>query len=262
MNKNVLAVFAIILVSIAFFIWQDSKPVIFFNKVLNEILRPFEIVLSSGQKFLGFWQTAFLNIKSLKYENNNLRTQNLELESVLVKSKELEDENNFLKVQLSLPQKAKRQVFAAQIIASGNQNNLRSFVIDKGAKDNIKKGMAVISEGETLLGRVSDISGNTSVIQTIFDIDSRIAGETVEFGVAGLIRGVGSNVIFDFVPKSKSISNGELIISSGKDGVFPRGLIIGRVSNVKSSDNQVFQNATIETPVDFSSLDRVFIILN
>lgn len=260
MKKDLFTFLILIFLTLALFIWQDSVLVVFSKKIINDALSPFEKVFSGIGNFLNFWQEAILNIKSLKEENVFLINKNLGLESALFKVKELEEENNFLKLQLNLPKTRKIQVLGAEIISSDNQNNLRSFVINKGSKDGVRKDSVIISQGENLLGKVSEVSQNTAQVRTIFDSESRIAAETFN-AIPGLIRGTGSDIVFDFVSKDKSISPGETVVSSGKDGVFPRGLLIGRIKTIKSNFNQVFQNANLENLIDFTAINRVFVIL-
>ena len=74
------------------------------------------------------------------------------------------------------------------------------------------------------------------------------------------MRGLGSDIVFDLIAKNKKPEEGNLIISSGTDGLWPRGLLIGRVKRVKSEDSQVFNTADIELLADFRNFDNVFVI--
>ena len=122
--------------------------------------------------------------------------------------------------------------------------------------------MVVISEGETLIGRIADAGYNISKVQTMLDTQSRIAAITATSKISGLVRGLGSDIIFDLIVKNKKPETGELVISSGTDGIWPRGFTIGKIKEVKSQDNQVFNTADIELLAKLQDFDSVFVILN
>lgn len=229
-----------------------------FKNYLSETLRPFEIIFSkTGNKFM-FWQNAFLSAKRLKESNNKLAVENLELYGKLAKLSQIEEENTFLKEKLNLTYK-NRITDLANIIGRDFKNN-HSFVVDKGANDGIAVGMPVILKGEVVIGKISDTSYNTAKVKTIIDISSKIAAVTSSGKISGLVRGLGSDIIFDLIAKDKKPEIGDLIISSGVDGSWPRGLIIGKIKEVNSEDNRVFNTADIELLADFRDFDKVFIL--
>ena len=236
--------FILFLLALAIIFLSQNQIILFFKHGINEILRPFEILVSEARNTLTFWQSAILNIKSIKESNAKLIQENLEIYGKIVKLSQLEEENSLLREQLNLSRK-NYDTRLANIIGRDFQNN-RSFLVDKGTNDGIEPGMAVISKGEMLVGRIVDASYNTAEVQTILDTQSRIAAVSIDSKISGLIRGLGSDIIFDLIAKNKKPEIGELVISSGTDGIWPRGLIIGKIKQVKSGDNQVFNTADIE----------------
>lgn len=259
MIRSKLAVFFILfLICAAIIFYSQSKPVLLFKNYLSETLGPFEIIFSkTGSRFM-FWQNAFLSAKSLKESNIELAMENLELYGKLVKLSQMAEENALLKEKLNL---ADRNWITslANIIGRDFENN-RSFVVDNGTNDGIAVGMPVILKGEVVIGKISDASYNTAKVKTIIDISSKIAAITSSGKISGLVRGLGSDIIFDLIAKDKKPEIGDLIISSGTDGLWPRGLIIGKVKEVNSEDNQVFNTANIELIADFRNFDNVFIL--
>ena len=261
MTKSNLTVFFILfLLSLVIIFFNQNQVILLFKHYINEILRPFEIVPSKVRNGLLFWQSAFLNVKRLKESNAELTAENLELYGKLAKLSQLEEENSLLREQLNLSKKA-INAQPASIIGRDFANN-RSFVINKGGSDGLRNGMAVISKGETVVGRIIDTSYNTAKIQTILDTQNKIAAMTEGSRVSGLIRGLGSDIIFDLIAKNKKPEVGELIISSGTDGNWPRGLIVGRVGQIKAADSQVFNTINIEMLLNISELNDIFVILN
>mgnify|MGYP001582779117 FL=1 len=261
MTKHNLTVFFILLLlSLAIIFFGQNQIILLFKHYLSEILRPFEVVFSKASNWLFFWQSAVFNIKNIKESNARLIAENLDLYNKLAKLSQLEEENSFLREKLNLSQKAVNTRLAG-VIGRDFQNN-RSFLIDKGTSDGIAIGMVVISKGEIIIGRITDVSHNTSKVQTILDTQSRIAAITATNKISGLVRGLGSDAIFDLISKNKKPETGELVVSSGTDGVWPRGFIIGKVKEVKSQDNQVFNTADIELLAKPQDFDSVFVILD
>ena len=261
MTKHNLTVFFILLLlSLVIIFFGQNQIILLFKHYLGEILRPFEIVFSKAHQWLSFWQSALFNIKSIKESNTRLISENLDLYNKLAKLSQFEEKNSLLKEKLNLSQKDINTLLVS-VIGRDFQNN-RSFLIDKGTNDGLAVGMVVISEGETIVGRLADVSWNISKVQTILDTRSRIAAITATSKISGLVRGLGSNVIFDLIVKNKKPEKEELIISSGTDGIWPRGFIIGKIKEIKSQDNQVFNTANIELLANPQDFDSVFVILN
>jgi len=261
MTKRNLAIFFILLLlSLVIIFFGQNQIILSFKHYLSETLRPFEVVFSQVSNRLSFWQSAVFNIKNIKESNSRLISENLDLYNKLAKLSRLEEENSLLREELNLSQKA-INTRLADVIGRDFQNN-RSFLINKGSNDGIAIGMAVISEGETIIGRIADAGYNTSKVQTILDTQSRIAAITATSRISGLIRGLGSDVIFDLIVKNKKPETGELVVSSGTDGIWPRGFIIGKIKEVKSRDNQVFNTADIELLAKLRDFNSVFVILN
>ncbi|MDP3004499.1 MAG: rod shape-determining protein MreC [Candidatus Azambacteria bacterium] len=259
-KRNLTIFFILLLLSLVIIFFGQNQIILLFKHYLSETLKPFEVVFSKASNWLFFWQSAVFNIKNIKESNTRLISENLDFYNKLAKLSRLEEENFLLREKLNLSQKAINTCLAG-VIGRDFQNN-RSFLINKGANDGIAIGMVVISEGETIIGRIVDTSYNISKVQTILDTQSRIAAITATSKISGLIRGLGSDVIFDLIVKNKKPETGELVISSGTDGIWPRGFIIGKIKEVKSQDNQVFNTADIELLARPQDFDSVFVILN
>ncbi len=260
MTRKIFIIFLILfLISLGVIFLNQSRAILFLKHFSGEILRPFEIVISTGRNNFFFWQSAIFNIKSIKEANIRLTGENLEFYGKIAKLATVENENSLLREQLNLSKKSITVMLAA-VIGRDYQSN-RSFVIDKGTGDGVKNGMIVISKGESAIGRIADAGYNSSKVQTILDAQSRIVAITASTHVSGLARGLGSDIIFDLIAKDKKPETGELILSSGTDGIWPRGLVIGKVKEIKSSDNQVFNTANIEITVNIVEINDVFVII-
>lgn len=262
MIKSKLTVFLVLfLLSLAVILFNQNRPVSLFKNYLSEILRPFEIIFSKTGNKLMFWQNAFFAIKHLKDSNAELIAENLELYGKLVKLSQLEKENALLKEKLNLDNKNSWDTRLAKVIGKDFESN-RSFLIDKGLNDGVAIGMPVILAGGIIIGKISEVNYNTSKVRTVIDVQSKIAATTLNGNISGLVRGLGSDLILDLIAKNKKPELGDLIISSGVDGLWPRNLIIGKISQIKSEDSQVFNAAGIKLLDNFWDFKDVFIIFN
>jgi len=240
--------------------FSQNRIILSLQYYLGGILSPVEIISHKAGDWLFFWQNAISNIRSMKESNARLLLENLELYNKISRLSLLEEENALLREQANLTQK-NIPTRLANVIGRDFQNN-RSFLIDAGANDGITTDMIVISTGKTIIGRIADVSYGTSKVQTILDTQIRIAAVTTTSNISGLVRGLGSSVIFDLIAKNKKPEIGELVISSGTDGIWPKGFVIGKVKEITSSDNEVFNTAGIELLAEPQDFDSVFVIIN
>lgn len=260
MNKSALILLVILaLLSLFFILSGQNKIIVLLKNYSSDILRPIMAIISEFGKKLFFWQDALLNAKQIKESNTRLISENLDLFSELSTLVALEEENALLRINLNLKKKS-INVLLANIIGRDLGNN-RSFIIDKGSDDGVAAGMTIITKDEIIIGRIADANRNTAKVQTLLDANSRIAATTANSKISGLVRGLGSDAIFDLIAKNKTPETGELIISSGTDGIWPRGFILGKIREIKSYDNQVFDTASIELLSPPQSFNSIFIIL-
>ena len=261
MRKSILIIFIFLfLIGLAAVLFNQSRPVLIFGRAINEVLRPLESAAAKFKNIFSFWQDAFLNVKNIKETNIRLSRENLELYGKIAGLAELERENALLKKQAEFSRKGVNTVLA-EIIGRDFQSN-RSFIVAAGSRDGISDGMAVITDGNVVIGRVIDAGLGASKIQTVLDTQSRIAAITSQTRISGLARGLGTNILFDLIAKNKQPESDELLISSGTDGIWPRGLIIGKVGEIFISDAQVFNTADVLPLLNIQELTEVFIITN
>lgn len=202
-----------------------------------------------------------MRLDDIYYEISDLKSQNLTLLSENVHLKNLFEKGNFLASVADMEKNSKWDLQPAKIIGVDTQNFLGFLLIDAGHSDDIEPGIAVITKDKFLIGKISEVNKNFSKIITIFHQDSKIAVMTQDSHVFGALIGdyIG-NLKMDMIDKEKIISEGELVITSGRDGVFPEGLIIGEVQNIESKPENLFQTATVRGVLNIYDLDKILIV--
>lgn len=259
-RKNLKLVSVIIILIIIIFISSRGADNSVKGAILwiaNPFLKTFHI-FSGGTR--GFFQ--FLgSIGDLKNENEKLLKENQILVAEIAKLKDTAKENEILRKELGLIPKNKYDLEASFVIGQDAFGS-RSFIfIDKGKNKEIREDMAVIISNGILVGKVKEVFMDTAKVVLITDRDNAVNSETLESGAKGIIKGVyGLGTIMDMISQSEVVKEGDTVITSGLGGGLPRGLFIGKIGEVKQSEDKLFQQATIFSSFNPSSLRVVFVV--
>jgi len=249
---------------ISFFIWLNlyGWP----NGLENIFIRvssPLQKILYQSALRLNGLADFVFSIKNLKEDNQKLEEENWRFLSEISRLKEIERENEFLRKQLGLSLPEGKSLTMAAVVGRESSGLGQFALIDKGGKDGIVKNNPVVAPGNILIGQVVEVGESFSKVRLIIDPASKINAIIQEQGIAGLteIEG-GTDLTIGFLPQEEIAEKGKFIVTSGLAGIFPVGLLIGKVGEIISSDAQISQKAEIETLVNFDALDKVFVIRN
>jgi rod shape-determining protein MreC len=136
----------------------------------------------------------------------------------------------------------------------------RAVLLDRGSSRGVLSGMPVISE-RGLVGLVRATSARAAKAMLILDRQSAIDGAVERSRTRGIVRGDGgSKLVFEFVARETDVAVGDVVLSSGLDGVYPKGLRIGRVVEVPDAKGGLMARALLEPAVDFDRLEQVFVL--
>lgn len=184
----------------------------------------------------------------------------------LINYEELKAENERLLAMLDYKEAhSESELKMSRVIGKDPGNWFEVFTIDIGASDGVEKDMAVITP-DGLVGRIEEVGINHSKVMTVIDSRSRvpvIVERTRDVGVAGGSLQGGDNysqLSLNYLPLDSDIVMGDIVLTSGLEGVFPRGLPVGTVISAEAEDSGV--DAVIEPMVDFRQIDEVFVIIS
>ena len=151
----------------------------------------------------------------------------------------------------------------AQEGAVGAGEASQDLVLNRGAKDGLKIGLAVIEPNGTIIGKITALKDATANICLATSPGCKLAAAIENpTQTPGIADGdLGLTIKMDYIPQTDKISAGDIVVTSGLGGNIPRGLVIGRVKEVRNESNAVWQNATIEPLVDFNNLTLVSVII-
>ena len=178
----------------------------------------------------------------------------------LLQLREVAQENNRLRKLLHFHEEANFPEIPARVIAVDASSWFRTVTIDKGLNDGLRDGLAVVV-AEGVVGRTIKCSRRTSRVLLANDAASEISALIQHNRTRGVARGKGDTITLNYALRRKDVKTGDAVITAGTGGIFPKGLPIGKISNVIKHDYGMFQTLEITPSVDFSRLEEVLVIL-
>lgn len=174
-------------------------------------------------------------------ENKRLKKELSQLLIERQQYREIVQENRRLKELLSLKEQERRYVASARVISHGYDKLLNTAIIDKGRKSGIEKGMAVITT-KGLVGKVYSVRDDFADVLLLKDTNFSVAVRLQTSRREGIVSGTGhGNAVLKYVPPEEAVEKGEVVVTSGFDGIFPEGVPVGVISRVKKEGIEFFQ---------------------
>jgi rod shape-determining protein MreC len=232
------------------------------ERLFISITSPFQLAVSKTIYFTqNIWNTYFMAVLAVK-ENIELKKQLERATEIKNRYEELELENIRLKKFVNFTDAVPDIYVAAQIIARDPSPWFKTIMIDKGSIDGLVKGSPVLVP-EGIVGQIIKVARNYSRVLLITDRNSAVDSLIQNSRVRGIVKGNNEDPCsFLYTLRNDEVKEGEMIISSGLDQVFPKGMKIGRILKVTKVHSQLFQNITLETSVDFNKIEEVLVFKN
>ncbi len=256
----------IIIIIGVFFIFFFTLRHSFFIK---KIFLPFEYLFSYLDKLVSDSLNPIFIRKNLLEENKRLSDELTKLVIENIRLKIIEEENEKLKKELELSKKENYKLIFAKIIGKKEEGGLSWFIIDQGNKSGIKKDFVVISEG-VVVGKIIKTTENFSYLLPLLDrrikIGALIISPREKINDKNKIEGIfkshdGLIGEVDLVPVDKEIKNGDLVITSGREYMIPKGLLIGRIIEVRTKPTDIFHKVIVELPKKIEDVEIVSVIV-
>jgi len=215
---------------------------------------------SGGVGFLaGFWQ-GYVDLRGARRENVALKANLERLEEVGRVGEEFRRENLRLRDLLELQRSLEIPSLAAEVMSLGVSSQARTALINRGSKDGVKRDMPVISR-KGVVGRVIAVGSGMAKVQLLIDPNSGVAGIFQRTRGQGMVVGVGDRGCrMDYVSDLEDVAVGDVVVTSGLDEIYPKGVTVGVVFSVAEGD-QLTKNIFIRPEVDFRHLEEVLVLL-
>lgn len=203
--------------------------------------------------------------EQLEAENAALREQLSQIQSDNRDAASIKRENDRLRKLLELrKENPDYQLVDSYIITWDSNDWSHSFTVNRGSGAGIETGMCAITESGEVVGVVTEVGSNYSVIKSVLDSSLDISAIIASSGYAGMVRGSYATgqlgmLRMDYLPSGAVIRNNDQVVTAGST-VYPRNLILGYVVDADINDNGIAKYAILEPAADISSLEQVFIL--
>jgi len=207
------------------------------------------------------WRHYF-SLVSTARENDELRRQLSQALAQNDRNREIELTNARLRHLLAFKQSVNRPVISAEVIGKNPSPWFKAVIVDKGRNDGVAVGFPVVVP-KGIVGQVTEVSAYYAKVLLLIDQNNAADGLVQRTRARGIVRGTSADqCVFKYVLRKDDIRVGDTIISSGLDGVYPKGLRIGRVAGVVKRNSGIFQDVIVTPFADFEKIEEVLVVIN
>jgi rod shape-determining protein MreC len=208
----------------------------------------------------GAW-SRYVSLRAVRRENEGLREENTKLRSEVVGLAETRAENDRLRRLLHFDETNPGPKVTARVLGINPDPNRLTLRIDRGEGDGVRRGQAVVT-ADGVVGQVLRATASASDVLVLADPNSRMGGRIQRTRARVGVSGAGDEqaLKLEYLLRSEELEEGDLVLTSGTDGVYPPGLVVGRVTGVQRQTSGMFLNAGILPAVNFSKLEEVMVL--
>lgn len=204
--------------------------------------------------------SGYVDLRAVSDENARLRQQLADAQIRLQQERALAQRSGELAALLDLRGRVALETTAAGVIAAAATPDFRTVTLDKGTSAGLRPDMAVLAPAG-VVGRVIVPSARAAKVQLLIDRNAAVGALVERTRAQGVALGTGEDTLrLDYVLATADVKVGDVVTTSGIDGIYPKGFVIGRVEYVERAGN-AFREIRIQPAVDFTSLEDVLVVL-
>jgi len=224
------------------------------------IMRPLQIAAQSTMNWIQEIQDSYSMLTGYKSENEKLRKRIQQLEIERNQLLEAEATNQRLQQLLEFRSRLPSGSVTASVIADSASSWFKSCLLDKGSADGVRKGMAVVTP-LGVVGQVVAVTGRTAKVLLLTDANSGVDVLVQRTRARGIVSGsLDNGTTLKYVKRSEDIQEGDRLVTSGLDGIFPKGIMVGTVIKVRKQTLGLFQYIEIMPAVSLTRTEEVLIV--
>lgn len=254
---------AVLLLISAHFLWSGVQPdqrVAKPRSLVMEALAPFQAAAARLTEGSSGIVHDYIDLVGVQQENTRLRAELAREETQRARLAELEAETLHLSDMLELKQVLALKSAAANVIGGDASGLARTLVLEGGSNQGFEAGMAVLST-EGVVGKLIAVGPSSSRVLLINDHNSALDAFDQRSRIRGIVAGVvDDGLVMKYVDRSEDVKSGDTIVTSGLDGVFPRGLLVGEVTSVVREGPGLFLTVNLAPAADFRRLEQVLVV--
>lgn len=231
------------------------------GSVFVSLVAPFQKAAIHSIRFIrNIWEDYFFLVNAAR-DNRHLQGKLHRCEDQINRYREMEHFNTRLRGFLRFKKQTNSEVLTAEVISKDASAWYKTIMIDKGLRDGVEKGAPVVVP-EGIAGQVIDAMEKSSKVLLIIDRNSAVDGLVQRTRARGIVKGDAyGSCLFQYALRKDDIKPQDVIVSSGMDGVYPKGLLLGVVAEVTSSSG-VFHEVRLTPYVDFEKLEEVLVVMD
>lgn len=204
---------------------------------------------------------TYFDLVNTNLENEKLQTQNTKLSSKVQLLEEYRSENIRLRELFKFQQELKRQTIAARVISKDILVGQKSFTIDKGSANGVERLQGVIS-AEGVVGYTIEVEQNSSRVLLLSNQNASVDAIIQRTRARGVVSGVSnSHYLLNYLMRAEDAQKGDIVVTSGRQGYFPKGFHVGTIESVSKSPTGVSFQANIKPAVMIDRLEQVLVII-
>jgi len=229
------------------------------------VVAPAQAALSTVARAIGSVIGRYAELTHVRTENDRLRSENTRLRAELMQTKRVAAESGRYQVLLGLKDTTPAETLAARVISIDASPYFRvaRVELDRG-EGLVRRGMPVLTP-DGVVGRINRVAGQTSDILLAVDPRSSIDVFLPRTGGRGVLRGKagenGYRCAVEYLMRGEQVREGDLVVTSGLGGAFPRDLAVGKVTRVVPNPSGLYQEVEVTPDVDFARLSEVLVVV-
>jgi rod shape-determining protein MreC len=264
LRKNQIVISSCFCVMLSFYILTAAARGQLKNDPIGPVLlwmfRPLQVAAEAAASWIRDIHQNYATVSAFKAENERLRSRIQILEVERNKLLEAEATNRRLQQLLDFREHLPSGSVTASIIANSASTWFQSCLLDKGSADGVRKGMAVVTP-LGVLGRVVSVTARTAKVLLLTDPNSGVDVLVQRTRARGIVSGsLESGTILKYVKRTEDIQEGDRLVTSGVDGIFPKGLLVGTVINVRKQSLGLFQHVEVLPAVNSARAEEVLVV--
>jgi rod shape-determining protein MreC len=240
---------------------EDRSALPWWQAIVLEITAPVERVVSSPIDGVKGFYSEYVDLLGVRAENRRLKRRISEIESENLQFREALVSSGHLARVASMRDEIEIPMLPAEVVGLDVAPWFRSVLVDRGTRHGVAPGHPVITH-EGVVGVVTATSGHAAKTMLLLDRQSAVDALVQRSRARGVVRGIGRDRLeFEFVVRSADVSVGDEVVTSGLGGIYPKGLQLGRVVELRDAGGRLTRIAVIEPAVDLGRLEQVFVML-
>ncbi|MFI5340043.1 MAG: rod shape-determining protein MreC [Candidatus Methylomirabilales bacterium] len=241
---------------------HETAVVTFTRQTLLFVVSPFiKVTAATIQGVTGVWRD-YVDLRAAREENKRLQLEATTLKRRLEQLQDQAMETQRLERLLAMRQASQAEFLTARVVGKDATNWFKTILLDRGSLEGIRRNQPALAP-DGLVGRVVEVTLTSARVQLLTDPVSAVGGLIQRTRVTGIVSGnLGAGARVSYLPLMADVAVGDEVVTSGMGGVFPKGLLIGRITSVERNSGALFQEATLQPAVDLSRLEEVFILTN